>query len=261
RRRVLDINALMIIAVAGALALGDYVEAATVIWLFGIAEWLEARSLDRARHAIEALMTLTPPVALVRRATGERLLAVGQIVVGDHVVVRPGERIPIDGDVLLGASAVDQAPITGESWPVEKRPGDAVFAGSVNGTGSLDVVVRRPADDSTIARIVRLVHDAQQRRAPIQTFVDRFARRYTPAVVGLAIALAVLPPLFIGGFSGWTHEAGAWAYRALTLLVVACPCALVISTPVAMVSALTAAARAGVLIKGGAHLERLSAIR
>src|SRR6185436_16926422 len=130
RRRVLDINALMIIAVAGALALGDYVEAATVIWLFGIAEWLEARSLDRARHAIEALMTLTPPVALVRRATGERLLPVAEVVVGDHVVVRPGERIPIDGDVVLGASAVDQAPITGESWPVEKRPGDSVFAGS-----------------------------------------------------------------------------------------------------------------------------------
>jgi Cd2+/Zn2+-exporting ATPase len=261
RRRVLDINTLMIIAVAGALVLGDYVEAATVIWLFGIAEWLESRSIDRARHAIRALMELTPPTALVRRGAVERPVPLADVVVGDRVIVRPGERIPVDGDVVLGASAVDQAPITGESWPVDKRPGDAVFAGSVNGTGALDVVVQRPADDSTIARIVRLVQEAQQRRAPIQTFVDRFARRYTPAVVGLAVVLAVIPPLITGGLSGWTHEIGVWTYRALALLVVACPCALVISTPVAIVSALTAAAREGVLIKGGAHLERLSAIR
>src|SRR5262245_38936451 len=155
RKRVLDINTLMIIAVVGALALGDYVEAATVIWLFGIAEWLEARSLDRARHAIEALMQLTPAMALVRRGAVESHLPLADVVVGDRVIVRPGERIPVDGDVVLGASAVDQAPITGESWPVDKRAGDAVFAGSVNGTGALEIVVRRPADDSTIARIVR----------------------------------------------------------------------------------------------------------
>ena len=261
RKGALDINVLMVIAVTGAVILGDYVEAATVIWLFGIAEWLEARSLERARHAVQALMTLTPPVALVRRPGGEGLVPLAEVEVGELVIVRPGDRIPVDGDVASGASAVDQAPVTGESWPVEKRPGDSVFAGSINGTGALDVVVRRPASDSTIARIVHLVQEAQRRRAPIQTFVDRFARRYTPAVTGLAVLLAVLPPLIIGGVSGWTQEIGVWTYRALTLLVVACPCALVISTPVAIVAALTAAARQGVLIKGGLHLERLSAIR
>jgi Cd2+/Zn2+-exporting ATPase len=261
RKGALDINALMVIAVTGAVALGDYVEAATVIWLFGIAEWLEARSLDGARIAIRSLMTITPETALVRRGRNERVVPVADLAVGDFVIVRPGERVPIDGSVVVGVSAVDQAPITGESWPADKGPGDDVFAGSINGTGALEVVVRRPASDSTIARIIHLVEHAQLRRAPIQTFVDRFARRYTPAVTGLAVLTAVVPPLVLGGAGGWSHEFGVWTYRALALLVVACPCALVISTPVAIVSALTAAAREGVLIKGGVHLERLGSIR
>jgi Cd2+/Zn2+-exporting ATPase len=251
----------MVIAVAGALILGDYVEAAAVIWLFGIAEWLEGRSLERARHAIRALMTLAPPVALVRRRDGERSMPIEQVVVGDAVIVRPGERVPVDGEVVSGMSAVDQAPITGESWPVDKGPGDEVFAGTINGNGALELLVRRPASDSTLAHIIRLVEEAQKRRAPIQTFVDRFSQRYTPAVTVLAILVAIVPPFVLGGVSGWTSELSVWGYRALALLVVACPCALVISTPVAIVSALTAAARHGVLIKGGSHLERLSEIR
>jgi Cd2+/Zn2+-exporting ATPase len=261
RKRVLSINVLMVIAVAGALILGDYVEAAAVIWLFGIAEWLEGRSLERARHAIRALMTLAPPVALVRRRDGERSMPIEQVVVGDAVIVRPGERVPVDGEVVSGMSAVDQAPITGESWPVDKGPGDEVFAGTINGNGALELLVRRPASDSTLAHIIRLVEEAQKRRAPIQTFVDRFSQRYTPAVTVLAILVAIVPPFVLGGVSGWTSELSVWGYRALALLVVACPCALVISTPVAIVSALTAAARHGVLIKGGSHLERLSEIR
>jgi Cd2+/Zn2+-exporting ATPase len=177
------------------------------------------------------------------------------------VIVRPGQRLPVDGVVVAGESAVNQAPVTGESWPAGKGPGDEVFAGSINGDGALEVEAVRPASDSTIARIVRLVEQAQQRRAPIQTFVDRFARRYTPAVVVLAIVLAIVPPFVFAGAEGWTRAFGEWSYRALALLVVACPCALVISTPVAIVSALTSAARHGVLIKGGAHLERLGSIR
>ena len=181
--------------------------------------------------------------------------------VSDIVVIRPGQRFPVDGVVVAGESAVNQAPVTGESWPAEKGPGDEVFAGSINGDGALEVEAVRPASDSTIARIVRLVEQAQLRRAPIQTFVERFARRYTPAVVGLAIVLAVVPPLLLAGADGWTRAFGEWSYRGLALLVVACPCALVISTPVSIVSALTSAARHGVLIKGGSHLERLGSVR
>ena len=258
RRRVLDINALMLIAVTGAVVLGEFVEAASVLWLFGIAEALEARSLQRARDAIRALMRVAPTVARVRRGHEERTVPVEDVQVGETVIVRPGDRIPIDGVVVAGLSAVDQAPVTGESRPIEKEAGDLVYAGTINGTGALEVDVTRPAADSTIARIIHLVEAAQARRAPVQAFVDRFARRYTPAVVLLAIVVAVVPPLLAGGEArAW----GTWAYRALALLVVACPCALVISTPVALVSALTAAARAGVLIKGGVFLERLGAIR
>jgi Cd2+/Zn2+-exporting ATPase len=169
--------------------------------------------------------------------------------------------MPIDGVIVEGESAFDESPVTGESWPVEKAPGDDVFAGTINGTGSIDVAARRLASDSTIARIIHLVEHAQRQRAPVQTFVDRCARRYTPAVVLLAVAVAVIGPLSTAGFAGWTSAFDLWSYRALALLVVACPCALVISTPVAIVSALTAAARSGVLIKGGAHLERLGSVR
>ncbi len=261
--RALDINVLMIIAVAGALVLGEWFEAAAVVWLFGVAQWLEARSMERARHAIRSLMTQTPTSATLRRGTMFVQVPVADVRVGDIVVVRPGERVPVDGVVIDGESAVDQSPVTGESFPAEKAPGDEVFSGTINGTSALEVEASRVADDSTLARIIHLVEHAQSQRAPVQTFVDRFARRYTPAVVALAVFVAVVPPLLMigAGASGWTDAFGVWSYRALALLVVACPCALVISTPVAFVSALTAAARQGVLIKGGAHLERLGTIK
>ena len=263
QRRVMDIHVLMIIAVAGALILGEWFEAATVIWLFGVSEWLEAQTMARARRAIRDLMTLAPSEALVRRDGDVMTLPVEQLVIGDVVLVRPGERVPADGHVRAGESALNQAPVTGESFPVEKGIGDLVFAGSINGTGALDISVTRLAQHSTIARIIHQVETAQAQRAPTQTMVDRFARRYTPAVVGLAVLLAVVPPV-IGAVEAlaWSGgDWGTWAYRALVLLVVACPCALVISTPVTVVSALTVAARAGVLIKGGAHLEQLAAVR
>ena len=257
--RALDINVLMIVAVIGAAVLGDWVEAAAVVWLFGIAQWLEGHSMARARRAIRRLMTLAPAMALVQRGDEEREMPVEDVRVGDIVIVRPGGRVPIDGQVLHGYSAIDQSPVTGESWPVDKSPGDPVFAGTINGSGALDIETTRPASDSTLARIVSLVEQAQAQRAPVQTFVDRFARRYTPAVVLLAVAVALLPPLLFGA-STPGYEFSTWVYRAITLLVVACPCALVISTPVSIVSALTAAARSGVLIKGGAHLEQLGRI-
>jgi Cd2+/Zn2+-exporting ATPase len=264
RRRSLDIDVLMILAVAGALALGDWTEAAAVVWLFDIAQWLETKSRARATRAISALVTIAPRVATVRRGAeeAEREVPVDRVVPGDVVIVRPGERIPVDGTVRAGESAVDQAPVTGESWPVDKAPGDAVLAGTINGSGALEVTADRPASDSTLARIIHLVQHAQEQRAPVQRLVDRFARAYTPAVVVAAILVAAVPTaLAASSGAGWTAALALWGYRALALLVVACPCALVISTPVAIVSALTAAARAGVLIKGGAHLERLGAIR
>ena len=255
RARSLDINALMVVAVVGALVLDEWLEAATVAWLFAVAQWLEVRSMDRARRAVRSLMTLSPDVALLRRDGGDHEVPVTVVVPGDLIVVKPGQRIPLDGTVVGGRSAVNEAPITGEAWPAEKDEGDEVFAGSINGAGALDVRVDRGAGDTTLDRIVRLVEQAQRQRAPVQTFVDRFARVYTPAVVALAVLVAVLPPLAFGG------EVATWSYRAIALLVVACPCALVISTPVSIVSALTAAARAGVLVKGGAHLERLASVR
>jgi Zn2+/Cd2+-exporting ATPase len=263
QHRVLDINVLMVIAVIGAIGLGEWFEAAMVVWLFGISEWLEALSLARARRAIRDMMSVAPTDALVRRDGSVVPVAVDQVRVGDVVLVQPGNRIPVDGTVVHGESAVNQAPITGESWPVDKGAGDTIFAGSINGNGALDVRVDRLASDSTIARIIHLVEDAQSKRAPIQTFVDRFARSYTPAVVVIAAVIAVVPPT-INSVEALSMAAGGWGewfYRALVLLVVSCPCALVISTPVAIVSALTSAARAGVLIKGGTHLERFAAVR
>jgi Zn2+/Cd2+-exporting ATPase len=251
----LDINVLMIVAAGGAALLGDWAEAATVVFLFGLAQALEARTLDRARNAIRALMDLTPAEALVRDAAGERRLPVEAIAIGAVIVIRPGEKIPLDGQVLAGESAVNQAPVTGESLPADKAPGDEVFAGTINGRGALDVRVTRLRRDTTLARIIHLVERAQAQRAPAQTLVERFARFYTPAVLALAAAVAVIPPLLLHG--GWD----TWLYRALVLLVVSCPCALVISTPVSIVAALAGAARKGVLIKGGAHLEHTSAVR
>ena len=256
-RRVLDINVLMVIAVIGAALLDEWFEAAAVVWLFGIAQWLEARSLDRARRAIRRLMTLAPDSALVRRGDQELDLPVAEVVPGDILIIRPGGRVPVDGVVVRGTSALDQSPVTGESWPVEKVAGDLVFAATINGAGVIEVRATHRATDSTLARIIHLVEKAEGQRAPAQRWVDRFATRYTPAVVALAVLVAVVPPLF----GGWGVDASTWFYRSLALLVVACPCALVISTPVSIVSALTSAARAGVLIKGGVHLERLGTVK
>ena len=257
RSLALDINVLMLVAVSGAMVLGQWSEGAAVVFLFSLAQLLEARAMERARGAIRALMDLTPAEALVRdAASGEfRRVAVDEIAVGDIVVVRPGEKVPLDGRVAAGESHVNQAPVTGESLPAEKRVDDEVFAGTINGRGALDVRVTRRRGDSTLARIIHMVEQAQAQRAPSQTFVERFARIYTPAVLLLALAIGILPPLVLG--AGWS----AWIYRALVLLVISCPCALVISTPVSVVSALAAAARQGVLIKGGAHLERLANVR
>lgn len=250
RNRNLNINALMSIAVTGAVLIGHWPEAAMVMVLFTLAELIEARSLERARNAIGKLLELAPEQATVQQADGSwREVEATQVSVGSRVRVRPGERIALDGEVVAGRSTVNQAPITGESLPVDKDVGDPVFAGTINESGSFELRVTALASQSTLARIIHAVEAAQARRAPTQRFVDQFARWYTPAVVALAVAVALLPPLFMAG--AWLE----WIYRALVLLVVACPCALVISTPVSIVSGLAAAARRGILIKGGAYLE------
>ena len=254
RTRSLDINALMAIAVIGAVAIGEWAEAGTVVFLFALAQYLESRSMDRARHAIRALMDLTPLEATVVRDGHDRRVAVDDVAIGDLLRIRPGEKVPLDGAVVAGGSDVNQAPITGESLPVDKHPGDELFAGTINGRGWLEMRVTRLRRDTTLARIIHLVETAQAQRAPAQAFVDRFARYYTPAVIALAVGVAVIPPAVLGA------PFVDWLYRALVLLVISCPCALVISTPVSIVSALAAAARRGVLIKGGLHLERLGAI-
>jgi Cd2+/Zn2+-exporting ATPase len=255
KARTYDINVLMLIAAAGAVVLGQWSEGAAVVFLFALAQLLEARTLERARFAVRALMELTPADAVVREAAGDRTVAIDSIALGAVVVVKPGARVPLDGDVVAGSSEVNQAPITGESLPVDKRPGDEIYAGSINGRGALEVRVTKFRKDTTLARIIHLVEQAQAQRAPAQTLVERFARVYTPAVIVLAVALAVVPPLAAG--ASWS----IWTYRALVLLVVSCPCALVISTPVSVVAALAGAARKGVLIKGGAHLERVGRVR
>jgi Cd2+/Zn2+-exporting ATPase len=255
RSRTLDINTLMVVAVAGALVLGEWLEAAAVVFLFAVAQWLELRTMERARQAIRALIDLSPREALVRRHGVESRLPVDEIRVGDEILIRPGDKVPLDGVIAGGHSDVNEGPLTGESLPVDKGPGDEVFAGTINGHGALDVRVTRLVRDTRLARIIHLVEKAQASRAPVQAFVDRFARVYTPVVLGLAVAIAIVPPLVAGA------DATTWVYRALVLLVISCPCALVISTPVSIVAALSAAARNGVLIKGGAHLERLAAVQ
>ena len=244
-----DMNLLMVVAVAGAVVIGEWAEAATVAFLFALSLELEAWSVGRVRRAVAALFDLAPPTARVLAGGGvERDVPVKGVAVGAVLVVRPGERIPLDGKVNKGSSHVNQAPITGESVPAPKEPGGDVFAGTVNGEGVLEVTVTRAANDTTLARIVRTVGESQSRRAASERWVDRFAAVYTPAVMALAVAVALVPPL-LGG--GWWE----WVYRALVLLVIACPCALVISTPVSIVAALTAAARNGVLVKGGMFIE------
>ena len=246
----LNINALMSIAVTGAVLIGQWPEAAMVMVLFTLAELIEARSLDRARRAIGGLMQLTPDMATVRQAQGDwREVPVREVALGASVRVKPGERIGLDGEVVSGQSTVDQAPITGESLPVEKGVGDQVFAGTINQSGALEYRVTAAAGESTLARIIKAVEQAQGAKAPTQRFVDRFSRLYTPIVFAVALLVALVPPLLLGG--PWFD----WVYRALVLLVVACPCALVISTPVTIVSGLAAAARKGILVKGGVYLE------
>ena len=246
----LNINALMSIAVTGAVLIGQWPEAAMVMVLFTLAELIEARSLDRARRAIGGLMQLTPDVATVQQAEGQwRELPVREVALGATVRVKPGERIGLDGEVVRGQSTVDQAAITGESLPVEKGVGDKVFAGTINQSGALEYHVTAAAGESTLARIIKAVEQAQGAKAPTQRFVDRFSRLYTPIVFAVALLVVLVPPLLLGG--PWFD----WIYRALVLLVVACPCALVISTPVTIVSGLAAAARKGILVKGGVYLE------
>ncbi|MCC7545494.1 MAG: heavy metal translocating P-type ATPase, partial [Aquabacterium sp.] len=246
----LNINALMSIAVTGALVLGQWPEAAMVMVLFTVAELIEAKSLDRARNAIQGLMQLAPERATVLQDDGKwQEVEAKSVALQAHVRIKPGERIALDGTIVSGRSTINQAPITGESLPVDKTEGDAVFAGTINESGSFEYVVTAAADDSTLARIIHAVEEAQGAKAPTQRFVDQFARVYTPVVFAIALAVAILPPLLMGG--AWFD----WVYKALVLLVIACPCALVISTPVTIVSGLAAAARQGILIKGGAYLE------
>ena len=255
KRRSLDINALMVIAVIGAIFIGEYEEGAMVVSLFAAAQWLEAQSLDRARKAIGRLLDLAPSTVLVRDDAGERRIGIDDVTPGALMIVKPGEKIALDGIVRNGRSDVNQAPITGESLPVEKAEGDEVFAGTINGHGAMVVTVTRRRGDTTLARIVYLVESAQAKRAPMQQFIDRFAAWYTPSVVILAVLVATVPVIALG------QPFDTWLYRALVLLVVSCPCALVISTPVSIVSALAGAAQQGVLVKGGIHLERLAGVR
>ncbi len=250
RNRNLNMNALMSIAVTGAILIGQWPEAAMVMFLFTLAEVIEVKALDRARNAIRGLMDLAPETATVRQADGSWVnVPAKSITLGAVVRVKPGERIALDGDVVAGSSTVNQAPITGESLPVEKAENDQVFAGTINGSGSLEYQVSALASNTTLARIIHAVEAAQGRRAPTQRFVDQFARIYTPVVFAIALTMAIVPPLVFG--ADWSE----WIYKALVLLVVACPCALVISTPVTIVSGLAAAARKGILIKGGVYLE------
>jgi len=256
RRGKLNINALMSVAVTGAFVIGQWPEAAMVMALYAIAELIEARAADRARNAIKGLLALAPETADVLQANGSwATTPSAQIALGATVRIRPGERVPLDGVITEGQSAVNQAPVTGESLPVERTVGDTVFAGTINETGELQFRVTAEASHTTLARIIHAVEEAQGTRAPTQRFVDRFAAVYTPAVFVLAVVVAVAMPFFFD--LTWTES----VYKALVLLVVACPCALVISTPVTVVSALAAAARRGILIKGGTYLEDARAMK
>jgi Cd2+/Zn2+-exporting ATPase len=249
-----DMNLLMTVAAIGAVLIGRWDEGSSVLILFAIGVALQNLTLERTRRAIQALVDLAPAEASVKRAGGEQRIPVAAVAVGETVVVRPGERLPVDGIVVAGRSGVDQAPITGESVPVAVEPGADVFAGSINGDGLLEIRSTKPASDTTLAHIVHLVEEAQASKAPAQAFVDRFAAVYTPLVIAGAIFLATVVPLIVGDFR-------EWFFRALVLLVIACPCALVISTPVALVAAIGSASRRGVLFKGGAAIEALASVR
>jgi Cd2+/Zn2+-exporting ATPase len=256
RRLRPDMNLLMVVAVAGAVGIGEWFEAATVAFLFSLSLTLESWSVGRARRAVAALLDLAPPTVRVLRADGSEITTpVANVRPNDRFIVTGGERIALDGRVVVGVSAVNQAPITGESVPVEKGPGADVYAGSINGDGALTVEATRTADDTTLARIIHMIEEAHARRAPSEQWVESFARVYTPTVMALALLVFVAPPLLFGG--AWAD----WFYRALVLLVIACPCALVISTPVSIVASLASSARAGVLVKGGAFIELPARLR
>lgn len=256
RRLRPDMNLLMTVAVIGAVAIGEWFEAATVSFLFALSLLLESWSVNRARRAVVALMDLSPPTARLMRPDGSsEEVHPDQVPVGAKLQVKPGERIPLDGRVVDGSSDVNQAPITGESVPVPKSPGSDVFAGTINGDGAIVIESTKPARDTTLAKIIRMVGEAQSRRGPSEQWVEKFARYYTPAVMAVALMILVIPPLTIGG--AWSD----WLYRALVLLVIACPCALVISTPVSIVAGLAAAARQGILIKGGVYLEAPASLK
>lgn len=246
-----DMNALMLVAVSGAILIGEWNEAAVIAFLFSLSELLESYSMDKARNAIRSLMEIAPKKAVVIRDGKELEMSVDDIRPGDVMVVKPGQKIAMDGVISEGSSSINQAAITGESIPVLKEPGDELYAGTLNEEGYLKIEVTKTVEDTTLAKIIHMVEEAQAERAPSQAFVDRFARYYTPAVMGLAVAIALIPPLFAG--AAWEP----WIYRGLALLVVACPCALVVSTPVAIVSAIGTAARYGVLVKGGIYLEQI----
>jgi Cd2+/Zn2+-exporting ATPase len=248
RARHMDMNVLMSAATVGAVGIGEWAEAASVVVLFAAGNALQVYAIDRTRGAVRALARLAPDEVLVRRGGSERLVGADEVAVGETLVVRPGERLALDGEVVQGRTTVDESPVTGESTPVEKGLGDPVYSGSLNGGGGVLVRVLREASDSTLQRIARLVEEAQATKAPAEQFVDRFSRLYTPIVVAVAVVLAVVPPVLGGEF-------GTWFYRALALLIIACPCALVISTPVTVVSGIGAASRRGILVKGGAALE------
>lgn len=245
-----DMNLLMMVAVIGAMIIDEWFEAATVSFLFSLSLAIESWSIGRARHAVETLLDLAPSTVTVKDKTGqERVVPVGEVSIGTHFILSPGDKIPLDGEVVTGFSSVNQAPITGESIPVAKQAGDEVFAGSINGEATLEIKSSRLVSDTTLAQITRLVGEAHSKRAEAEQWVEKFARIYTPVVMLLALAVFIIPPLFLEGI--WDE----WFYRALVLLVIACPCALVISTPVSIVAALACAARQGILIKGGIYIE------
>ncbi len=254
RARQLDMNVLMGAATIGAAGIGEWAEAASVVVLFSAGNALQAYAVDRTRGAVRSLARLAPDEVLVRRGGGEVVVAADEVGVGEMVVVRPGERLAVDGVVVEGESAMDESPVTGEGVPVEKGPGAEVYSGALNGSGGLVVRATKRAAHSTLQRISRLVEEAQAEKAPAEVFVDRFSRVYTPIVVAGAAALAVAPPLLGASF-------GEWFYRALALLIIACPCALVISTPVTVVAGIGAASRRGILVKGGAALEAAGRLR